>query len=248
MKISVLTVCFNSAQTIDYTLSSFVEQDYPDKELVIIDGNSQDETLAIARRYESENVRIVSEPDEGMYDALNKGLKLFTGDAVGILNSDDRYSDDRVLSRIAEGLSEKDMVSGNLIFVNNHWENTVMRRWNGAPYKKGAIQMGWHPAHPTFYVRRKVAEAVGDFNLNYKTASDYDWMIRAHECFDFSSGFIDETLIHMMTGGRSTASIGAHIQHNWDSLKSRRQWMNAGVVDLALFVKPLRKIWQFRLH
>ncbi|MCK0070284.1 glycosyltransferase [Kordiimonas laminariae] len=93
-------MCFNSAETIDYALSSFMEQDYPDKELLIIDGDSQDETVSIARRYEADNVRVISEPDEGMYDALNKGLKLFTGDAVGILNSDDRYSDSRVLSKL----------------------------------------------------------------------------------------------------------------------------------------------------
>jgi len=245
MKISVLTVCFNAAETIEYAIQSFLAQSHPDKELIILDGASPDGTAEVARRFEGDNVTVVSEPDKGMYDALNKGLARFTGDAVGTLNADDCYADTEALARISAALEGADMVSGHLDFVDNHIDKNIVRRWRGVPHYENAMKKGWHPAHPTFYVRRKVAEAVGPFNLNYKTASDYDWMVRAHECFDFSSGFIDEILIHMMVGGKSTVSLASHIQHNLDSLRARREWMGAGLVDYALFAKPLRKLGQW---
>lgn len=245
MKISAITVCYNSGKTIEHTLRSFYEQTHKNKEIIVVDGGSTDNTMDIVERYKSDNMIVVSEPDQGMYDAINKGLKLYRGDAFGILNSDDCYADKFAMQHIAEALEENDMVSGHLIFVDNHENRNVVRTWTGQPYHAKAMKRGWHPAHPTFYVRRKVADAVGLFNLEYPTASDYDWMVRAHECFDFSSGFIDEILVRMMVGGRSTSSLRSHIQHNMDSLRSRRRWMSASIIDFALFAKPLRKLRQF---
>nr|TIL73230.1 MAG: glycosyltransferase [Mesorhizobium sp.] len=245
MKISVLTVCWNSAATIRHTVDSFLAQDHGDKELVVIDGNSSDETLSIVRSYPPDQIRLISEPDSGMYDALNKGLGLYTGDAVGVLNSDDCFHDRTVLGRISAGLETADIVHGHLDFVENHLNKRVVRRWRAAARPAKGFRTGWMPAHPTFYVRRTVAEAVGDFDLELKVASDYDWMLRAIELFGFKSALIDQVMIDMMQGGKSTNGIRSHVAHNFEALHSRRKWLGSGPVDYALVAKPVRKVGQF---
>lgn len=245
MKISVVTVCFNAARTIAYTLESFFAQDYPDKELIVVDGASRDDTLAIVHRFAGDDMKVVSEPDRGIYDAMNKGFALFTGDAVGFLNADDRYKDRRVLTEIAEGLAAADIVHGNIDYVSDHRSARVTRRWRNTPHRPGAFATGWMPAHPSFYVRREVVEAVGDFDLGYPIASDYDYMLRAMELHRFRQAFIERPLIDMMQGGTSNAGIRAYLAANLEALRSRRKWLDAGVVDRAFFAKPLRKVGQF---
>lgn len=249
MKISVFTVCFNSAATIRYTLDSFFEQEYSNKELIIVDGGSLDDTLKIISTYPSEQMTLISEPDKGMYDALNKAMKLYTGDAFGLLNSDDRYASNSVLSKVAVALEASDMIHGNLEFVTAHFENRadkqVIRRWNAIDRPPMGFNSGWMPAHPTFYVKREVAEKTGEFSLDYSTASDYDWMLRAIELNDFSLTKLDYMMVEMLEGGKSTRNIKAKITHNLEALKSRRKWLDAGLLDYALFAKPMRKINQF---
>ncbi|MEM8750427.1 MAG: glycosyltransferase family 2 protein [Pseudomonadota bacterium] len=245
MKISVLTVCYNSAETIAHTLDSFCAQTHEDKELVIIDGASTDDTLAVVDRYRQPGITVLSEPDRGMYDALNKGLGLFTGDAFGVLNADDTYSGPNALATIATGLADADMVHGNLRFVEDHEAKRVVRRWTASDPGERHFRSGWMPAHPTFYVRRHVAEDVGLFDLQYKTASDYDWMMRAVRAGHHTLGRIDETLVDMQQGGKSTVSLRSHIDHNLEALRARRKWLGAGLVDYALFAKPLGKIGQY---
>lgn len=245
MKLSVVTVCFNSEKTIAHTLESFLAQRHRDSELLVIDGGSKDRTMAIAGSYADPRIRITSEPDRGIFDAMNKGLERFGGDAVGFLNSDDCYAGDHALAAIAEGLAHHDMVSGNLDFVDDHVHRRVVRRWRGTAHVQGAFRTGWMPAHPTFYMRRKVAEAVGRFDLRYRIAADYDYMLRAYERHGFTSVHLDRILVHMMMGGSSTAGIRAYWNSNVEALKSRRQWLGAGQVDYAFLAKPLRKIGQF---
>jgi len=245
MKISVLTVCRNSAGTIRHTLDSFFRQDFADKELVVVDGGSTDGTLDIVRSYPQERIVLRSGPDRGMYDALNKGLGLFGGDAFGVLNSDDAYHDDRVLSRIAAALTDAEMVHGHLDFVADHADKKIVRRWRAEPKPASGFRSGWAPAHPTFYVRRSVAERVGAFDLSLPTASDYDWMLRAIERSDHRLADIDAVLVDMMLGGKSTSGVAAHLRHNLEALQSRRRWLNSGAVDYALFAKPARKIGQY---
>ncbi len=247
MKVSVITVCLNSAKTIGYTIDSFLRQNHAEKELIIVDGGSTDETLAIVRSLGPESVRLISEPDEGMYDAANKGLAVFSGDAVGLLNSDDRFAEDCALNEIADGLSEADIVFGNLDFVISHAAPEVVRRWRGSSFQRGAFRRGWMPAHPTFYVRRRVVDAVVGFDTRYKIASDYDFMLRALELHDFRTAFLDRVLVQMMRGGESTKGIVAHLKHNYEALHSRQQWLGAGMVDYSLFAKPLRKLSQLAL-
>lgn len=245
MKISVLTVCRNAAATIRHTLDSFFAQEHEDKELVVVDGASSDETLSIVHSYPQERMVVVSESDRGMYHALNKALRLYSGDAVGVLNSDDAYHDPTILTRIAERLDGADVVHGHLDFVRNHEEKAIVRRWRATPRPAKGFRSGWMPAHPTFYVRREVAESVGIFDLSLPTASDYDWMLRAIELHDFRSAVIDYVLIDMMLGGKSSSGWRSQFVHNLEALKSRQRWLGSGTLDFALIAKPMRKVGQF---
>ena len=244
MKVSVVTVCYNAASTIGYTIKSFLRQSHADKEMVIVDGQSEDRTLDVIRNLASEHITLISGPDVGIYDAANKGLARFGGDAVGFLNADDRFHDEHVLAEIAGGLETAEIVFGGVDFVDDHENGRVVRRWRGSPFEKGSFAHGWMPAHPSFYVRRQVTEAVGPFDLSYRIAADYDWMLRACELHDFSTRLLDRTLVDMAIGGVSTISLFSHIKHNLEALRSRRHWLGSGVVDAALITKPLRKLGQ----
>lgn len=247
MKISVITVCFNAERTIGHTVESFLRQDHADKELIVIDGRSEDRTVEIVRGFGDAGIRIVSEPDEGMYDAANKGLRLMTGDAVGMLNANDRYADGCVLDRIGEALATADIAFGNLDFVTDHSHVNIVRSWRGSAFERGSFRRGWMPAHPTFYVRRRVVERIGGFNTAYRISADYDFMLRALELHEFRSAFIDAVLVQMMHGGRSTEGIASSLRHNYEALRSRREHLGAGVIDYGAIAKPLRKLRQFRL-
>lgn len=248
MKISVVTVCFNSAATIAYAVESFLRQNHPDKELVIVDGASSDDTLAIVRSIGGDDPIVISEPDRGLYDAMNKGLANYSGDAVGFLNSDDRFKDCEALSHIAEGLEDADIVHGNIDFVADHDSHRLVRRWQGGAYYKGSFANGWMPPHPTFYARRRVFDAVGRFDLHYRIAADYDLMLRAMELHDFRAAFVDRVLVDMLHGGDSTSGVKAYLKSNYEALHSRRKWLNAPPIDKAFVAKPLRKLTQFLVH
>lgn len=181
MKISVVTTCHNSEATIAWTIRSFLSQTYPHKEMLIIDGASTDRTLEIAKKFVSSDIRIVSEPDNGMYDAMNKGLRLYTGDAIRFLNSDDTFHDTDALDRIADGLKKADAVHSGVVFVKSHETKRIVRTWKGKSFKRGQFRWGWLPPHPTFYIRRSLAERTGEFDLSYASAADYDYMLRALE-------------------------------------------------------------------
>ncbi len=243
MKISVLTPAYNSARTIARTLDSFCAQDWPDRELIVLDGASRDGTQALVEGYARHNVRLVSQADGGMYDALNRGLDLFGGEVVGVLNSDDAYAGPGALSQIAGALEGADMVHGSLVFRDTG--GRIVRRWPAEERPRGGFRAGWMPAHPTFYVRRHVAAAVGPFNQALATAADYDWMLRAIETRSFTLATLDAELIDMAIGGRSTRSLRAYLSHNLEALSARQRWLGSGWIDYAMFAKPARKISQF---
>jgi glycosyltransferase involved in cell wall biosynthesis len=234
----------NSARTVGRTLESFARQTHRERELVVIDGASRDGTVAIVESFKGENVVLVSEPDEGIYDAMNKGLKTFRGDAVGFLNSDDRFADDEVVASIAATLAEADIVHGNLDFVAAPGSAAVVRRWRSGRFQPGAFATGWMPPHPTFYVRRKVVDTVGMFDRRYRIGADYDFMLRAMELNGFRTAFIDRVLVEMAAGGASTRGPGAYLRGNLDAWRSRRTWLGAGILDAAVVAKPLRKLSQ----
>ena len=245
MLISVIMVTWNSGSTVRHTLDSFFSQTYGPKELVVIDGGSQDNTMEIIKSYPQASMTWISEPDKGMYDALNKGLKLASGDAIGVLNSDDTYHSPFSLELISQGLVKTDTVHGHLNFVTDHGTKTVSRVWRGQARPPHGFKAGWMPGHPTFYAKRHVVETVGPFDLALQTSSDYDWMLRALEVHGFSIHLIDEVLIDMQQGGRSTSGLASYIHHNLEALRARQKWLKAGLIDYALFAKPLRKVGQF---
>lgn len=247
MKISVITVCLNSAKSVAGTIRSFVEQTHPDKELILIDGGSHDETVRIARSFEHPAIRIYSEPDNGIYDAMNNGLGIYNGDAVGFLNSNDTFHNAHALASIARGLASADAAFGDIAFVADHHSKKVIRTWKAGPYRRGSFRSGWMPPHPTFYVRRDLANRIGGFDVQYGTAGDYDFMLRGLELYARTVQYIPEILVDFQYGGRSTRSFSAYIAGNFNCLKSRRRHLHAPILDLALIAKPLRKLNQFQL-
>jgi glycosyltransferase involved in cell wall biosynthesis len=243
MRISIVTVAYNAERSIAETVRSVLDQEYGSWELVVVDGASTDRTCEVVRSFDDPRIVLVSEPDAGIYDAMNKGLRRFTGDAVGFLNADDRYHDRGALGAIAAALSRHDAVHGHLDFVDAGAGGQVVRRWRAEP--RGSFRYGWMPAHPTFYARRAVIERTGPFDASMRVGADYDFMLRALEGAPWSVGLVDRVLVDMRIGGRSTSGIGAYVRGNLEALAARRRHLGSGLVDVALFAKPGRKLLQW---
>jgi len=216
MKITIITVSFNAAETIADTLRSVSEQTYNDVEHILIDGASKDATMSVVREHGTHLAKCLSEPDRGIYDAMNKGIALATGDIIGFLNADDFYASKNSLGTIAAAFSDPtvDACYGDLLYVSKDDTSKVVRYWRSCEYVKGAFRKGWCPPHPTFFVRRGVYEAHGDFSLDYKIAADIEIMYRLLEVKGITSAYLPETIIRMRTGGESNKSIGNIILQN----------------------------------
>lgn len=248
MKISAITVCYNSESTIRHTLDSFFGQTHPEKEIVIIDGASSDRTVDIIKEYSCEALKLLSEPDNGIYDAMNKGLRRVSGDAFGCLNSDDCYARPDALALIADALKDADVVSGRLHFVREHDGSAPVRKWYPELHRPGAYARGFSLPHPTTYARRTVLERVGEFSTEYRCASDYDWLMRALEIEGFSHAIIDEVLVNMRIGGESTAGLRAIWQNSRELLEIRQKRLDSGVLDVAMFLNFYKKFKQRAGH
>jgi glycosyltransferase len=246
MKISVVTACYNSDATIRYTIDSFLEQTHPEKEMLVIDGASTDATLKIVESFGSGLIRVFSEKDKGVYDAMNKGLRLFQGEAVGFLNSDDTFHDPHVLTDIAAALRDCDIVYGDLNMVTDHRTKTIVRSWRGGAFRRNAFQLGWVPPHPTFYMRREVAQQVGEYDLKYVTTGDYDYMLRALALNDFRVRYLPQVIADFQVGGISTQGWRVTLRGNLECLRSRREHLNAPPIDPAFFLRFARRILQIR--
>ncbi|MBW5435786.1 glycosyltransferase [Bradyrhizobium canariense] len=246
MKISVITASYNSEATIGATIESFLAQTHPDKEMLVVDGASKDATLKLVESFGSSEIRVISEPDKGVYDAMNKGLHLFKGDAIGFLNSDDTFHNDGALAAIAAALEQADVVYGDLDMVTDHQSKALVRAWRGGHYGRYSFQLGWVPPHPTFYMRRQVAEKVGDYDLSYVTTADYDYMLRALALNDYRIAYLPRVIADFQMGGISTSSWRVTLRGNLECLRSRRQHLNAPVVDAAFFLRFARRILQLR--
>lgn len=246
MKISVITASYNSEATIGATIESFLAQTHPDKEMLVVDGASKDATLKIVESFGSSEIRVISEPDKGVYDAMNKGLHLFKGDSIGFLNSDDTFHDDGALAAIAAALEQADVVYGDLDMVTDHQSKTLVRAWRGGRYGRYSFQLGWVPPHPTFYMRRQVAETVGDYDLSYVTTADYDYMLRALALNDYRVAYLPRVIADFQMGGISTSGWRVTLRANLECLRSRQQHLNAPVIDAAFFLRFARRIFQLR--
>lgn len=248
MKISVIMAAYNSQTTIGTAIASFLAQDYPDKELIVIDGASKDSTCAIVNAFNSPLITLHSGPDQGIYDAMNKGLRRVTGDAFGCLNSDDCYARPDALSLIAGALAQADLVSGRLHFVREHDGAPPMRVWRPERHRKLAYANGFTLPHPTTYARRTVLERVGEFDTRYRSAGDYDWLMRALEIEGFSHATLNEVLVNMRIGGESTGGLRAIVANSREMLKVRRDRLGSGWIDRAVVLNLARKLRQITLH
>ncbi len=245
MLVSIITASYNSEATIASNLCSIKEQTYPIIEHIIIDGASTDSTLSILQK-NNFNGPLISEPDKGIYDAMNKGIKLAKGDIIGILNSDDIYANNSIIEKVVELFNSQkcDAVYGDLDYVNALDISKVKRRWKAGTFKKADFLYGWMPPHPTFFVRKTVYEQYGKFNLNVYTAADYELMLRFIYRFGIKVAYLQEVMVKMRTGGASNQSIKNRLLANKGD---RMAWEINGLKPywFTLFAKPLRKITQF---
>ena len=225
MKISIVTVCFNAAETIAGTLESVARQTHADVEHIVIDGASSDGTMDIVRRFEDRLARVVSEPDRGIYDAMNKGLALATGAIVTFLNADDIYANDNILAGVAQIMVEPgvDACYADLIYVNKDDPSRIVRYWKSKPYVLGLCLKGWMPAHPTFFVRKAVLERHGGFDPAFKLQSDFDLMVRLFELHRIKTRYVPEIWVRMRMGGASNESICNVWQGNLEAWRSCRK-------------------------
>lgn len=203
MKISIITVAFNAAPTIADALISVATQTHPEIEHIVVDGASKDGTQAVVARNSSRVTKFVSEPDHGIYDAMNKGIGLATGEVVGFINADDFYADDTVLTRVAAAFSDPavDACFADLLYVDQHDSRRIVRYWKSCAYRPGMFERGWVPPHPTFFARRSVYEKLGGFNLDFPLAADMELMLRFLAVHKIRSVYLPETLIKMRMGG-----------------------------------------------
>ncbi|HUU20807.1 MAG TPA: glycosyltransferase family 2 protein [Sedimentisphaerales bacterium] len=244
MKVSIITVCLNSAETIEDAIRNVLSQDYEDIEYIVVDGGSSDGTLDILTKYQSRISRCISEPDKGIYDAMNKGIKLSSGDVVATLNADDMYADETIVGRMLEFIqkNELDAAYGDLAYIDPNNGNHVMRFWKAGKYKRGAFYHGWVMPHPTFFCRKKVFDKYGCFNNSFQIAADFELMLRFVEKHQINVGYLPKVIVKMRTGGKANVLNGI-IRGNMEIIRAFR--INGLRLSPLFFIfKPITKISQ----
>jgi len=242
----VITAVFNGAKTIQDCIKSVSGQIYPNIEHIIIDGGSTDGTLEVIKRYTEKRVNIVSEPDNGIYDALNKGIRQASGEVIGLLYSDDFYAHDRVIEKVADIFMKYNIDScyGDLQYVDKNNPDKVIRYWKSSQYRHGKFKYGWMLPHPTFFVKKEIYNKYGYFNTNFKIAADYELMLRFLEKHKISTYYTPEVFIKMRIGGTSNRNIkNLIIKSNEDYRAWKVNNLNGGFYTILL--KNLCKIPQF---
>ena len=247
MKVSIITVTYNSAQYLPDCLASVRKQTFGNIEHIIVDGKSTDNTIRIVRKHRAQIAKWISEPDKGMYDAINKGIRLATGDIIGILNSDDMLASPNAIMDIVATFDEtgNDAVYGDLVYVDAANPQKVLRYWKGLPYKRVRFRYGWMPAHPTFYIRRSLIQKFGEYENHYFTAADYEFMARYLYLHKVTACYLPKMIVKMRNGGASNRSIYRRLRAN------RRDYlaMKKNRIPFAFLVsilKPLIKIPQYK--
>lgn len=245
MKISVLTVVFNRVDTIAGAIQSVANQIYPNVEHVVVDGASSDGTLSIITAHKRPAMLVFSEPDEGIYDALNKAIALSSGDIIGIMHSDDFFAHNQVLTKIAVCFTdpEIDAVYGDLDYISASDPNHIVRHWKAGSFVRAKLNRGWMPPHPTLFIRRRVMEAWGGYDTSYQVAADYDAMLRYLVKGRIKLSYIPEVLVKMRVGGESNRSLGRILLKSREDLQAIRKNGVGGVGTLAC--KNLSKLPQF---
>ena len=249
MKVSIITATYNCVSVIEDCLVSVAEQSHDNIEHVLIDGSSSDATLEVIKNYQCEFTKIVSEPDDGIYDALNKGLAYATGEVICFLHSDDVFSSKDVLKNIVSIFEADKSVSavyGDLVYVHRSMPDRVVRTWRCSSFSPNLLKKGWMPPHPTLYVRREWYERIGGFDTRYRIAADYFSILQFFLHPNFKAVYLPEVIIKMRLGGASNRSLGAILRksiEDWDAL--RRSGFGAFGAGRALILKNLSKVRQF---
>ena len=244
LKLSLVTVVYNAQDTIGQCIESVISQNYQNLEYIIVDGGSTDNTLQIINQYRSRINILISEPDKGIYDAMNKGIKLATGQIVGTLNADDHFADHEVLLSIAKVFEQQDIdaVYGDLEIINQHHQ--IIRKWCSGQCNSSSFNLGFMPPHPTFYCRRNLFEKFGFYSLEYGSAADYELMLRFIHLYKIRSFYLKKVMVKMRVGGISSKNLKNRTKAWAFDLKAMRK--NKIMFPLlALMLKPLRKIIQF---
>jgi glycosyltransferase len=240
MKVSIITTCYNREATIRGAIESTLAQDYPNIEYILVDGASTDGSLAIINEYGKRITRIVSEPDHGMYEAINKGIRMATGDIIGLVHSDDMFYDNHVISDVVACFKETnaDFVYGDGIYVNSEDTGKIVRNWIGGPYYRWKVGLGWLPLHPTCYIRRDVMMREGLYDESYKIAADTDLLVRYLYKAHLKVAYMKRKIIRMRMGGLSTNSEKRRLMWNEDIrlYKAHGFW--------AIPVKIMKMMWK----
>ena len=247
MKVSIITVVYNNESTIEDTILSVLSQSYPNIEYIIVDGKSTDGTLDIINKYSHKIKRIVTEHDRGIYDAMNKGIKLSTGHIVGLLNSDDYYENRNVVENIVNCFVSQeaiDIIYGNVSYVRQDDTNSVVRTVKSKPYYDNFFEDGEIVPHPTFFVKKKVYEILGDYDLNFKFAADYEYTLRALKIHKFKAYYLDQFLVKMRMGGATTQNVSNVLKVNKEILRAfKKNKLKAGIIFLTKRI--YKKLSQF---
>ena len=245
MKISIITSVYNNQETIAEAMESVLSQTYPDIEYIIIDGGSSDNTVDIIKTYQDRLGAFISEPDNGIYDGLNKGINLATGDVIGFLHSDDLYQDNTVIEKVVQAFinNATDSVYGDLTYVNKIDPSKIIRFWQSGKFTLTKLNYGWMPPHPTFFVKCSIYQQYGVFDTSFKIAADYDLMLRFLGKVKISTFYIPSVLIKMRVGGASNKSLKNVIRKSTEDLRAMRNNQIGGWISLV--VKNLSKLGQF---
>ena len=245
MRISVITAVYNRASTVREAIASVQSQRGVLLEHVLIDGASTDGSLAIMEEMRDDTTVLVSEPDEGIYDALSKGFEQATGDALGLMHSDDLFADDEVLSSVTEAFEDPtvDAVYGDLQYVAQDDPTRVIRHWRSGEFHPARLKRGWMPPHPTLYLRRSVLETHGSFDRSYRIAADYDAILRYFGSPGFKAAYIPRVLVKMRVGGESNQSLRKILRKSREDYRALRRSGVGGIGTLAF--KNLSKLGQF---
>lgn len=244
MLISVITVCYNSACSIETTLKSVISQNYPHVEYIVIDGSSKDGTLKILQDYSNNIDSIISEPDFGIYDAMNKGLKLATGDIICFLNSDDQFESQNTLSEIYREFdgSNCDVVLADVVFVASDNPNVIKRRYPAHRFKPHLFRFGWMPPHPGVFAKKSVYRKVGFFDVSYKIAGDFEYLIRVFSLSGLNFKYANKVSVKMQLGGVSNSSLKNLMLLNFEVLRAcKSNGINTNII--FILSKYLLKIY-----
>lgn len=246
MKITIITAVLNRESTVGHAIRSVTEQSYGDIELIIMDGGSTDGTLDVVRSFNDPRIKIYSERDSGIYDALNKGISRATGNIIGVVHSDDFLAHNGVISAVAEAFSDSriDAVYGDLDYVSALNPQKVIRSWRSSPFTRAKLRRGWMPPHPTLFLKREIFESLGAYDTSYRIAADYDAILRYFGSTPFHSLHIPDVLVKMRMGGVSNKSLRHVILKSREDLVALKSNQMGGL--MALMMKNFSKISQFK--